>query len=31
MENHGDLESYRDLDALHAAPLGDSQTPSLER
>ena len=31
MENHGDLASYRDFGALLAAPLGDSQTPSLER
>src|SRR5215469_7400511 len=31
MENHGDLASHRDFGALHAASLGDSQTPSLER
>ena len=30
MENHGNLASHRNLGALHAPPLGNSQTPSLE-
>jgi REP element-mobilizing transposase RayT len=30
MENHGDLASHRNLGALHAPPLGNSQAPSLE-
>jgi hypothetical protein len=30
VENHGDLASHRNLGALHAPPLGNSQTPSLE-